>query len=121
MAWLKQKIVDWVVQHDIRLPEGVESFHKLTKSSLIELAKSKPVKPKFIVEKLAEESNKDIKILWLPPAHCEFNPIELIWAIVKGYIAKHNPGNNLNGIYELSKKAVSNITPECGGIASIIL
>ncbi|OXA46169.1 hypothetical protein Fcan01_18959 [Folsomia candida] len=112
MAWLKQKIVDWVVQHDIRLPEGVESFHKLTKSSLIELAKSKPVKPKFIVEKLAEESNKDIKILWLPPAHCEFNPIELIWAIVKGYIAKHNPGNNLNGIYELSKKAVSNITPE---------
>ena len=29
-------------------------------------------------------------VLRLPVAHCELNPIELAWASVKGYAAKHN-------------------------------
>lgn len=30
------------------------------------------------------------QVLRLPVAHCELNPIELAWASVKGYVAKHN-------------------------------
>ena len=29
-------------------------------------------------------------MLRLPVAHCELDPIELAWASVKGYVAKHN-------------------------------
>lgn len=29
-------------------------------------------------------------VLRLPVAHCELNPIELAWASMKGYVAKHN-------------------------------
>lgn len=30
-----------------------------------------------------------ITILRLPPYHCELNPIELVWAQVKGHVAKN--------------------------------
>jgi len=30
-------------------------------------------------------------VLRLPVAHCELNPIKLVWASVKGYVTKHNP------------------------------
>jgi len=34
-------------------------------------------------------------VLRLPVAHCELNPIELAWASVKDYVAKHNKDYNL--------------------------
>ena len=43
-------------------------------------------------------------VLRLPVAHCELNPIELAWASVKGYVAKHNQ--------EFSLREVKRLTPE---------
>ena len=31
-----------------------------------------------------------IILLRLPPYHCELNPIKLIWAQIKGYLARNN-------------------------------
>jgi len=83
-SWLKQNIIDWLILHDVELPcvdkkgKKVTNFNQLTKAFLIELSKSKPVSPKYVINQLAESCGKDIKVLWLPPAHCEFNAIELI-------------------------------------------
>jgi len=84
----------------------------LTKPELLAISKKSPLKTKYVIEKLAEECGKDVKVLWLPPAHCEFNAIELIWAFVKKYVAAKNKGNTIKGIYDLSLEALSKVTPE---------
>lgn len=88
--WNKAKIIEWLRRRNCELPEGVESFEKLKVPELRKLAKTCHLTAKYIVEQLAEETGKDIKILWLPVAHCELNPIELVWSSVKSknnYIA----------------------------------
>jgi len=47
------------------------------------LAKQHKVQLKFVIGEKAEKCGKDVKGMWLPVAHCELNPIELIWANVK--------------------------------------
>ncbi len=38
----------------------------------------------------------------LPVAQCELNPIELAWASVKGYLAKHNKGFTMTETKQLT-------------------
>ena len=40
--------------------------------------------PQPLLENLAKKSGHEI--LWLPPYHPELNPIEMMWAVMKGYI-----------------------------------
>ncbi len=40
------------------------------------------------------------EVVHLPVAHCELNPIELAWAVVKDYCRKHNETFTLRGIEE---------------------
>ena len=40
---------------------------------------------KYVVDELALK--RGITVLRLPPYHCELNPIELVWAQVKGEVA----------------------------------
>jgi hypothetical protein len=54
------------------------------------LSKKYKLEPKYFVEEMIEKCGKDIKLLWLPVAHCELNPIELIWSHVKGEVARNN-------------------------------
>ena len=41
----------------------------------------------------------------------ELNPIELAWAHVKGYVAKHNKTFTLNEVENLVKQGISTVTP----------
>ncbi|OXA43917.1 hypothetical protein Fcan01_21134 [Folsomia candida] len=90
MAWLKADILAWFERNAIPLPENVSNFCTMTKQTLIALSKKYPKPKKFIVEEIAEASGKNIRILWLPPAHC----------------------NNAEGILELAKLAILKVTPE---------
>ena len=47
-----------------------------------------------------------------PIAHCELNPIELVWASVKNYLRKHNTTFRLSDLKELLPLAFNNVTPE---------
>ncbi|KAJ4451636.1 hypothetical protein ANN_03105 [Periplaneta americana] len=51
-------------------------------------------------------------VLRLPPYHCDFNPIELIWAQVKSDVAKHNTDFKISKTKELFEAALGKITPE---------
>lgn len=51
-------------------------------------------------------------VLRLPPYHCDFNPIELIWAQVKSDVAKHNTDFKISKTKELFEAALEKITPE---------
>ena len=51
-------------------------------------------------------------VLRLPPYHCELNPIELIWSVVKRFIQVSNTTCKLRDMEALVPKAFAHITPE---------
>ncbi|XP_067141996.1 uncharacterized protein [Centruroides vittatus] len=65
---------------------------------------------KYIIDEMAKEIGVDV--LRLPPYHCNLNPIELIWADMKGYIARHNTTFKLSDVRILMNKAIEQITEE---------
>jgi len=50
------------------------------------------------------------KVIRLPPHHCKYNPIELIWAQVKGQVAKLNNTFKMVDIERLTHKALDVVT-----------
>ncbi len=89
-AWRKRQIIDWLKKQNVPVPDDayIDEFTDMTVAELRNLAKKYPIKKKFVVERIVEESGKDVKILWLPVAHCELNPIELVWSNVKSKTTK---------------------------------
>ncbi|KAL1424120.1 hypothetical protein MTO96_003619 [Rhipicephalus appendiculatus] len=51
-------------------------------------------------------------IVRLPSYHCEFNPIEMVWSQVKGYIAANNRSFTLAGVEALLDEAIALVTPK---------
>ena len=49
---------------------------------------------------------------FLPPYHPDLNPIERIWALVKGYVAKRNVTFNLNDAIRLFEEKCNCVTIE---------
>ncbi|KAJ8911297.1 hypothetical protein NQ315_003288 [Exocentrus adspersus] len=43
-------------------------------------------------------ASRQITVLRLPPYHCELNPIELVWAQVKGDVARNNTSFKLSDV-----------------------
>ena len=54
------------------------------------------------------------EVLRLPPYHCEFNPIELIWAKIKNEVKKKNSNDKqtLKNVEEKTKCAINKVTAE---------
>lgn len=106
MNWRKKEIIDWLVKRHVEPPVledgSQEKYESLTKTELIEMARPKFKPFKYLLERIAEESGKAIKILWTPVAHCELNAIELIWARVKGWVAKNNKTHKIKQPLEKS-------------------
>ena len=48
----------------------------------------------------------------LPVAHCELNPIEMVWAQVKGYVKDHNKKFTLSEVKRLVDEGFKMVTPE---------
>jgi transposase len=64
-------------------------------------------------------TDKKIFVFWLivnsldpPPYHCEFNPIEMVWGDVKGYVGRENNTFKNNDVKDLIIKGFKTITPE---------
>lgn len=58
------------------------------------------------------DHNTDIKILLLPIAHPQLNPIELVWSWVKTEVAKRNKDFKMKTLYDLTIQRKDEITPE---------
>lgn len=56
--------------------------------------------------------SRGITVLRLPPYHCELNPIELIWAQVKGYVARENRTFKLVDVQRYLQEAIQNVSAE---------
>ena len=54
-----------------------------------------------------------IDVLRLPTKHCEYNPAEMIWSQIKGYVASHNVKlTSLIIMRQLVLEAFNSISPE---------
>lgn len=73
--------------------------------------RNKPAK-KYVVDDLAEQYGH--KVLRLPPYHCVFNPIELVWGITKNYYNRHmgRDGNTQDACLKMWQEALETVTPE---------
>ncbi|KAF4530438.1 hypothetical protein B566_EDAN018571 [Ephemera danica] len=116
MSWKKDEIIDWLVKNHVEPPVqdcGVQDeYSELTKTELIELGHHKFKPFKYLLDTIIERSGKDVKLLWLPVAHCELNAIELIWAWVKGSVARENGTFKIKDVLELCKEKLRNVPPD---------
>lgn len=117
MSWKKDEIVSWSLRREIPLPPGVDNFMQMTKAELIVHATPYFGKPEKKLEQIVKRVRPDVELVWLPVAHCELNPIELVWAYVKNKIAKVNmanqaeKGRSMQVLNNLCKESLHSVTP----------
>ncbi|XP_015379884.1 PREDICTED: uncharacterized protein LOC107173741 [Diuraphis noxia] len=97
--WLKNKNVEFSPQEWLsELRERVKQLIRYI-SDTIEIA----------IEIVLEMGHEVIR---LPPYHCQYNPIELIWAQVKGEVAKKNNTFKMADVEKLAHAAMDAVTQE---------
>lgn len=75
----KSELVKWLTEN------GVTADIKMLKAELIALVRRhKPTTPTYALDEMAKE--KGHQVLRIPPYHCQYNAIELIWAQIKGML-----------------------------------
>ncbi|XP_045456911.1 uncharacterized protein LOC123666943 [Melitaea cinxia] len=103
----KLEIIAWLQE------KGIEANETMLKNELLRLVGlHKPSTPTYVLDDIAQE--KGHNVIRLPPYHCQYNPIELIWAQVKGYAARSNitPPFTANKMLQLLNTAVKNVSAE---------
>ena len=51
-------------------------------------------------------------VIHLPPYHCEFNPIELIWVQVKDFVRMRNTKFTMEHLLQVFQDGVNSVTAE---------
>lgn len=103
-SWKKADIKNWLMQ------KGVAVSDDLSKAELYEMTKNfRMDRKRYVADAIAKEAGHIV--VRLPPYHCQYNPIELIWAQVKTYITKRNKFKMVD-LKPLVKEAMSAVTPE---------
>lgn len=95
--WLKEK----------KIPFSTD----LLKPELYQLIKlHKPPIPKYAVDTKATDLG--FKVIRLPPYHCHYNAIEMVWSYLKAYVKERNKTFKLKDVKDLFTEAVNQVTPE---------
>ncbi|KAL4098424.1 hypothetical protein QTP88_023043 [Uroleucon formosanum] len=105
-SWKKADIVEWLVSKG----EEIDAT-KLVKNDLMEIVQR--IKPKYnsyVIDELATTAGKTV--LRLPPYHCELNPIELAWSMVKSYVKSNNTTYKIIDVKHLLHQAIDRVRPE---------
>ncbi|KAL4123174.1 hypothetical protein QTP88_015397 [Uroleucon formosanum] len=101
--WRKAEVQQWLNENNIE-------FHPLeTLPELRQKVKNLlPREKKYELHDIAIEMGHEV--IRLPPYHCKYNPIELIWAQVKGQVAKFNNTFKMVDIVRLTHEALDAVT-----------
>ena len=116
MSWVKAKIIQWFAIHNIDTPPDVTDLNIYTKAGLIALSKKYPQEERLVIEDIIEDYNLEncanIKLLFLPVAHCELNPIEIVWAFLKAKVSELNTRGGSRAVLELTNNCIKLVTPK---------
>uniref|UniRef100_A0A8D8Y8V6 Tc1-like transposase DDE domain-containing protein n=1 Tax=Cacopsylla melanoneura TaxID=428564 RepID=A0A8D8Y8V6_9HEMI len=100
----KAEIISWLVNHGV--PSANDTMRKVELMELVKL--KKPSCTRYEIDTIAEHHGH--RVIRLPPYHCHFNPIELIWANVKGQVRRQNTSFTLGEVERLTHKAIHNVS-----------
>lgn len=105
-SWKKQEIVDWLNNKSINYP--VNAY----KNELLTIAQNNIEPKRFACDEMILESGH--QILRLPPYHCQFNAIELIWGVSKNYYDRHigRDGYGDENVLNMWQESLNEATPE---------
>uniref|UniRef100_A0A2S2NB48 Tc1-like transposase DDE domain-containing protein n=1 Tax=Schizaphis graminum TaxID=13262 RepID=A0A2S2NB48_SCHGA len=103
--WRKLDVQKWLSEKNIEFHqfETLPELHQKVKALI-------PRKKKYLLDQIALEKNH--KVIRLPPRHCQYNAIGLIWAQVKRRIAKNNNTFKMVDIERLTHEALDAVTKE---------
>jgi len=93
--WLKDKNIPY---------SNLETLAELK----MKVKNTMPREKSYLLDQLALERGHEV--IRLPPYHCQYNAIELIWAQVKNEIAKKNNTFKMADIERLTHEALDSVT-----------
>lgn len=99
----KADIQAWLRRLGIPFSEG------LLKAELLQLCKTHKPAPIYILDSTLKQHGHDC--LRLPAYHADLNAIELIWAQVKGEVARRNLSFKMSDVKHHIEDSLSSITP----------
>ena len=84
----KTTIREWLERRGVAVPDG------LLKVQLMKLVAEHTTTAgtSYVIDRMVLQHGH--KIVQLPPYHCQYNAIEVIWAQLKGYVSKRNTFQN---------------------------
>ncbi|XP_049835642.1 uncharacterized protein LOC126279521 [Schistocerca gregaria] len=95
----KEVMVQWLQARNI------VADMSMTKVLLYSLVKeNKRTTPTYVVDKIAKEQGHTV--IRLPPYHCHFNPIELVWSDVKMYLRNKKKSFTITEVEQLLREAL---------------
>jgi transposase len=81
-SWKKSDLQEWLRAKKIIFDDDSG------KTELLSLCRqNKPQNTRYVIDELLQEHGH--QVLRLPPYHCQYNPIELVWGISKQYYDRH--------------------------------
>lgn len=88
---------------------------KKTKAQLLEYAKSEYPQHIYTIQKIANKVSRngfELKVLFLPVAHPELNPIEMVRGIIKRKVSERNLTFKLTEVEQETRLQINNIMPD---------
>lgn len=118
MHWRKADMVDAIERWGgppAHWPGNWRTSRNITKNLMLSWATEIAPAPKYMAQDLADQFTEGdflIKILMLPVAHPELNPIELVWAYMKNKIAFHNFDFRITAVEAEANQVLSSVTKD---------
>ena len=109
----KADIQAWLTRQQI--PFGAT----LLKTELLQICKQHKPDPSFLLDNMLKEYGHDC--LRLPAYHADLNSIELIWATMKGYIARRNVTFKMTDVLQLTNDAIAAVIGRFQAIKTDVL
>ena len=100
----KADIQAWLTRQHI--PFGAT----LLKAELLQICKQHKPTPSFLLDNILKKYGHDC--LRLPAYHTDLNSIELIWAMMKAYIARRNVSFKMTDVIQLTHDAIAEVTED---------
>lgn len=101
----KQEMKDWLSNHNIPFTDDmfVPELYQLIKLY-------KPRLCRYLLDETVQKEGHTV--LRLPPYHPDLNPIELIWADVKGFVASKNVSCNFSQVQKITEDKIASMGQE---------
>ncbi|XP_071632141.1 uncharacterized protein [Temnothorax longispinosus] len=104
-SWRKDEIIKWLED------KGKEISETMVKAELLQIVTlHKDRFDKYVTDEMAKQADKTV--LRLPPYHCELNPIEMVWSMVKGYVKINNNTFKTQDVKLLLEQGIERVTTE---------